>query len=76
MAASWSLAERAQERMPRVGVLSSLREDDTEARSRAEAFVQGLQERGRAVGRNLQIDYRWSSGNADALRAHAAELIA
>jgi putative ABC transport system substrate-binding protein len=28
------------------------------------------------VGRNLQIDYRWSNGNAERLRAHAAELIA
>jgi putative ABC transport system substrate-binding protein len=76
MTASWSLAVHGQERMGRIGVLSSLREDDTEGRSRDEVFLQELQERGWVVGRNLRIDYRWSGGNADALRAHAAELIA
>jgi putative ABC transport system substrate-binding protein len=76
MTASAAQAAYAQERVRRVGVLSSLREDDTEGRSRDSAFVQGLQENGWVVGRNLQIDYRWSGGNADALRAHAAELIA
>jgi putative tryptophan/tyrosine transport system substrate-binding protein len=28
------------------------------------------------VGRNLQIDYRWSNGDAARLRAHAVELVA
>ena len=32
---------------------------------------QGLRELGWTVGRNLQIDYRWSSGNAERLRAHS-----
>jgi putative tryptophan/tyrosine transport system substrate-binding protein len=38
--------------------------------------VQGLQELGWTVGRNLHIDYRWSHGDADRLRADAAELVA
>ena len=50
--------------------------DDAEMQSRIAAFVQGLQEVGWTVGRNLQIDYRWSNGNAERLRAHAAELVA
>ena len=75
-AAAWPLAGRAQERVRRVGVLSNPGADDAEMQSRIAAFVQGLQEVGWTVGRNLQIDYRWSNGNAERLRAHAAELVA
>ena len=65
-----------KERVRRVGVLSNPGADDAEMQSRIAAFVQGLQEVGWTVGRNLQIDYRWSNGNAERLRAHAAELVA
>ena len=75
-AAAWPLGARAQERVRRVGVLSNPGPDDAEMQARTSAFVQTLQELGWTVGRNLQIDYRWSYGNADRLRAHAAELIA
>src|SRR5262249_44686326 len=60
----------------RVGVLSNPGLDDAEMQIRTAAFVQTLQELGWTVGRDLQIDYRWSYGNADRLRAHAAELVA
>jgi putative ABC transport system substrate-binding protein len=62
-AAAWPLAGRAQERVRRVGVLSNPGADDAEMQSRIAAFVQGLQEVGWTVGRNLQIDYRWSNGS-------------
>jgi len=77
-AAAWPLAARAQqrERMRRIGVLSNPGPDDAEMQSRNAAFVQGLQELGWTVGRNLHIDYRWSHGDADRLRADAAELVA
>ena len=77
-AAAWPLAARAQqgERMRRVGVLSNPGADDAEMQSRTAAFVEGLQELGWTVGRNLQIDYRWSNGSAERLRAHAMELVA
>jgi hypothetical protein len=54
-AVAWPLAARAQqpERMPRIGVLSNLTEDDPEARARDAAFVQGLQERGWTDGISL-----------------------
>ena len=39
------------------------------------AFLQGLQQLGWTVGRNVRIDYRWAGGDADA-RKHAAELVA
>jgi putative tryptophan/tyrosine transport system substrate-binding protein len=75
--ASWPLAGRAQqERMRRIGVLSNPGPDDAEMQTRSAAFVQGLRDLGWIVGRNVQIDYRWSYGDADRLRSHAAELIA
>jgi putative ABC transport system substrate-binding protein len=67
---------RAQERVRRIGVLSNPGPDDAEMQARTAALEQKLQELGWTVGRNLLIDYRWSYGDADRLRAHAAELIA
>src|SRR5215471_17870495 len=63
-AAAWPLAARAQqrERMRRVGVLMHLAADDPEGQSRVAAFLQGLQEAGWAVGRNVNIDVRWAAG--------------
>src|SRR5262249_52102482 len=43
---------------------------------RLAAFMQGLQELGWAVGRNMRIDYRWSVGDPARLRKDAAELVA
>ena len=75
-AASVPLAARAQERVRRIGVLSNPGPDDAEMQARSAAFVQRLQELGWTVGRNLQIDFRWSHGDAERLRSHAAELVA
>jgi hypothetical protein len=59
-AAAWPLAARAQqgERVRRIGVLMNFTSDDPVSQDRLAAFVQGLQELGWTVGRNLQIDYR------------------
>jgi putative ABC transport system substrate-binding protein len=38
--------------------------------------LQGLQELGWTVGRNVQIDYRWSAADADRIRKSAPELVA
>jgi putative ABC transport system substrate-binding protein len=76
-AAAWPLAARAQqERMRRIGVLVSLPADDPQAQARNAAFLQGLQELGWTVGRNVRIDFRWGAGNADRVRRDAAELVA
>ena len=40
------------------------------------AFLQGLQQLGWTVGRNVRIDTRWATANADDIRRHAAELVA
>jgi hypothetical protein len=68
-AAACSVAARAQERVRRVGVLSNPGADDAEMQSRTAAFAQGLRDLGWTVGQNLQIDYRWSNGSAERLRA-------
>jgi putative ABC transport system substrate-binding protein len=76
-AAAWPLAARAQqgERVRRIGVqIGSV--DDTDAKARLRAFQQGLQQLGWTEGRNVQIDYRFSAGSADAMRKNAAELAA
>jgi putative ABC transport system substrate-binding protein len=40
------------------------------------AWLEGLRERGYVVGRNLQIEHRYSQGRNEQLPALAAELIA
>ena len=62
--------------MRRIGVLMNLAADDAEGQVRLAAFLQGLQEAGWAVGRNVRIDYRWDAGDADRARRYAAELVA
>jgi putative ABC transport system substrate-binding protein len=79
IAATWPLAARAQQpgQMRRIGVLMNLAADDPESQARIGAFLQGLQELGWALGRNLRIDYRWgAASDAERIRRLAAELIA
>src|SRR5262245_21203114 len=66
-AAVWPLAARAQQReqMRRIGVLMNLGSDDAEGQARNAAFLQGLQELGWTVGRNVRIEYRWGAGDAE-----------
>src|SRR5437870_12698008 len=77
-AATWPLAARAQqpERMRRLGVLMTFAPDDAIGQTRVTALAQGLQQAGWEIGRNLGMDIRWSGGNADNIRRHAAELVA
>ena len=77
-AIAWPPVARGQQAggMRRIGVLSNLASDDQEAQTRNAAFLQGLQELGWTVGRNVRIDYRWGLGNAEIYRRHAADLVA
>src|SRR5215475_11143327 len=75
-AATWPLVARAQERVRRVGVLMHTASDEPESQTNIAAFLQGLQEAGWSVGRNLRIDYRWSGLDRARLNRHAEELIA
>ena len=77
-AAAWPVAARAQqgERMRRIGVLNTLAADDAMAQARNGAFLQGLQQAGWTIGRNVQVEIRWAGGDANRLRTYAAELVA
>jgi putative ABC transport system substrate-binding protein len=60
----------------RIGVLMNIAADSPEAPGRVGALAQGLAERGWTIGGNVQVDYRWYAGDADASRKYAEELIA
>jgi len=62
--------------MKRIGVLLSFSSDSPTALSNITAFVQGLQELGWTIGRNMQIEYRWGAIDAERARKDAAELVA
>src|SRR3974390_421820 len=74
-AVAWPLALRAQQsgQMRRIGVLVPFAKDNPDGQARITAFLQGLQTLGWTEGRNLQIEYRWGSGD---LQKAAAELVA
>jgi putative tryptophan/tyrosine transport system substrate-binding protein len=57
-------------------VLIPLAADDPQSQRRLTAFVQGLQELGWTDGRNIRIETRWTAGDTDRMRRHAAELVA
>ena len=67
-------AGAAAERIRRVGVLITFPANDLKGRARLTAFSQALQQLGCTDGRNVRIDTRWSSLNAD-VRKLAADLV-
>jgi putative tryptophan/tyrosine transport system substrate-binding protein len=77
-AAGWPIAGRAQQgdRMRRIGVLMPTDADNPDNQARLAAFLQGLQQFGWAVGRNLRVDLRWAAGEVERNRQYAAELLA
>src|SRR5262245_44780779 len=60
--------------MRRIGVLMPIAADDPVGQTRIAAFQQGLQQLGWTDGRNVRVEIRWSTGNADETRKYAAEL--
>jgi ABC-type uncharacterized transport system substrate-binding protein len=75
-AAAWPLAAHAQqgERMRLVGVLMGI-ESGPDARARVVAFRQALREAGWMEGRNVMINVVWGAGDAEHVRADAADLL-
>jgi hypothetical protein len=66
-AASWPLAAWAQrsERVRRIGVLLPATSDDAQYQAWFGAFLQALGQSGWTIGRNVQVDTRWATANAD-----------
>src|SRR5262249_1795419 len=75
-AAAWpiSASARLRERMRRIGLLVPATADDPEYPTLVGAFLQELQQLVWALGRNLQMDIRWSGGNVDLLNRDAIAL--
>jgi putative ABC transport system substrate-binding protein len=71
------LVARAQlgDRMRRIGVLIPATEDDPQQQRRVAGFLQRLQQLGWMVGRDVQIEYRWSGAAPDDVRRNAVELV-
>ena len=76
-AAAWPLVARAQQtqRARRIGVLMGVG-DDAETKGWLVTFNQRLEQLGWQVGRNLQIDERWTAGDPERNRRFAGELLA
>ena len=76
-AAAWPLAARAQQTQQarRIGVLMGVG-DDAETKGWLVTFNQRLEQLGWQVGRNLQIDERWTAGDPERNRRFAGELLA
>jgi len=77
-AVAWPVVARAQQRqrMRRIGVLNAFAADDQEGQRRVAAFLQALQPLGWTIGRNVEVEQRWGSGDPAGLRKNAEELVA
>jgi ABC-type uncharacterized transport system substrate-binding protein len=71
-----ALAQRLDQTMRRIGVLMPFAPDDPEALLRVAALEQGLRDLGWVDSRNVHVDYRWATEDADRLRHEAAALVA
>jgi putative ABC transport system substrate-binding protein len=74
-AAGWPLAARAQQPR-RIGVLmSNYSQTDREGQANAAAFLDTFQRLGWTDGRNVRIESHWDAGDAERIKASAAELV-
>src|SRR5262249_17866113 len=74
-AAAWPLPVSTQPResVKSIAIFTPLAADDPEMLSRVAAFLQGMQELGWVVGRNLRIEYRFGAGDAGLISQYASE---
>jgi putative ABC transport system substrate-binding protein len=76
-ATAWPGAARAQQPPSprRIGVLMLYPEKDPQGELRANVFQRELEKAGWRIGGNLQIDFRWGTGNADWVRSAIATIL-
>jgi putative tryptophan/tyrosine transport system substrate-binding protein len=74
----WPLGAGAQqpERVRRIGVLMPFAVASAQYQTRIGAFLHGLHDLGWIDGRNMQVEYRASTGNPEEIRKYATELVA
>src|ERR1051326_1646735 len=77
-AVAWPVAAHAQrrEQLRRVAIFMGTVADDPRAQTQLARLLQSLQQHGWTVGRNLNVEYRWTAGKIDEARKGAAELVA
>jgi putative ABC transport system substrate-binding protein len=63
-------------RVRRIGVLSYFDEQDPQSSVYLTAFLKQLEEFGWTIGKNLQVESRWTGCDADRIHQYAAELVA
>jgi len=76
---TWPLGARAQqpERTRRIGVLMPYpNQDNPEVQARLKVFLQELRHLGWSTDRNLQVEYRWTSGDTGSSQKAAMEMAA
>jgi putative ABC transport system substrate-binding protein len=73
-AVAWPVGGRAQAARRRISSLMNFDESDPDIRRRIAAFEQEITTLGWRIGIDLQMDYRWTGGDARRLRSLAAEL--
>jgi putative ABC transport system substrate-binding protein len=59
----------------RIVMLTAMGENDPEAQARVAAFQQGLRALGWVDGRNVRIEFRWATGEAEVMRRLAKEVV-
>jgi putative ABC transport system substrate-binding protein len=76
--AAWPVAGMTQQglKVPRIGVLMGLSPSDKEGQLRIQAFKSAWPDLGWFEGRNIQVDFRFASGDITLMRSHASELVA
>src|SRR3954449_7822350 len=75
--AGWPLGTRAQQpgRPRRIGVLMLYPEKDPQGQLRSTAFQQQLEKLGWTVGGNLEINFKWGTGDADWVRSATEDVL-
>jgi len=75
---AWPLAARSQqfERVRHIGVLAPFNGTDPESLANLAAFKRRLSDLGWTEGLNIAVDYHFTSGSIDEIRAAAAALVA
>jgi putative ABC transport system substrate-binding protein len=74
---AWPLAARAQiQRIRRIGVVMEYPETDRLAKTFIAAFRDELRNLGWVEGQNVQIDYRWTSGDVTLRQKFVTEVVA
>jgi putative ABC transport system substrate-binding protein len=76
-AAAWPLVARAQQddRVRRIGVFSTIDENNPALKASISAFTQVIADLGWTVGRNVRIDFRSGGVDINRIRALAQELV-